>query len=73
MRFILYVNKSRAIGENFINQLKFNRILEQPELGKAEEPTTLIVGLRIHTEKNRCHPVVTAGKWGLGGHIQQKL
>jgi len=73
MRFILYVNKSRAIGEKFINKLILIGILEQLELGRAEEQTTLVVGLRIHTERNRCHPVVTGGKWALDGHIQQKL
>jgi len=50
MRFILYINKSRATGEKFINKLILIGILEQLELGRAEEQTTLVVGLRIHTE-----------------------
>ena len=73
MRFILYINKSRAIGEKFLNLLILIEILEQSELGRAEEQTTLVVGLRIHTEKNRCHPDLTGGKWELDGHLQQKL
>lgn len=69
----LIVYKSRAIGDKFINKLILIGILEQLELGRAEEQTTLVVGLRIYTERNRCHPVVTGGKWELDGHIQQKL
>jgi hypothetical protein len=51
MRFILYVNKSRAIGEKFLNKLILIGILELSELGGEEGQTTLVVGLRIHTEK----------------------
>jgi hypothetical protein len=73
MRFILYDNKSRAIDQKFLNKLILKEIIEQSGLGREEEQTTLVVGQRIHTERNRCHPVVTGGKWELDGHIQQKL
>jgi hypothetical protein len=52
MRFILYDNKSRAIDQKFLNKLILIEIIEQSGLGRGEEQTTLVVGQRIHTERN---------------------